>query len=88
MEEAVRSYDRYVVCLEKATEDCRGSILSLVGKAIAAYENRAPGLRHGIALDRHLTVILSQTDSAKPFCSIYFNLHSPYHKRVTKGSGT
>jgi hypothetical protein len=39
-------------------------------------------LRHGIALDKYMTVILSQSDGPRPFCGIYFNLHSPYQKPV------
>jgi hypothetical protein len=39
-------------------------------------------LRHGIALDKHLTIILSQNDGARPLCGIYFNLHSPYQKQA------
>lgn len=80
--EAVRTYDRHVVSLEKCTEEFQHIVLSLVTKAITAYENRAPGLRHGIALDKHVTVILSQTESARPMCGIYFNLYSPYHKKA------
>lgn len=76
---AVRAYDRHVVCLEKDSETCEASLHSLMKKAIGAFENRAPGLRHGIALDKHLTVILSQTDGDRPLCGIYFNLHSPHH---------
>jgi len=82
-QEALKAYEKYVVCLEKTSEDCNASILSLLEKAIKAYENRGPGLRHGIALDKHITVILSQSDSDLPFCAIYFNLHTPYHKRGT-----
>jgi len=37
--------------------------------------------RHGIALDKHVTVILSQSDAERPLCGIYFNLHSPYQKQ-------
>jgi len=37
-------------------------------------------MRHGIALDKEITIILSQGDGAKPLCGIYFNLHSPYRK--------
>jgi len=51
-----------------------------MGKAIQAYVNRAEGLRHGIALDRQVTIILSETDGPRPVCGIYFNLHSPYRK--------
>lgn len=79
--EALRNYDKYVVCLDKATEDCRASLVSLMEKAINAFETRAPELRHGIALDRQVTIILSQSDSDRPLCGIYFNLHSPYQRR-------
>ena len=81
LEEAIRNYDRYVVCLDKATEDCQASLSSLLAKAITAYQNRAPELRHGIALDRQVTIILSQSDSERPLCGIYFNLFSPYHRQ-------
>ena len=40
------------------------------------------GLRHGIALDNQVTIILSQGDEARPLCGIYFNLHSPYQKNA------
>ena len=56
----------------------------MLEKAIKAFETRAAGLRHGIALDGHVTIILSETDAAKPLCGIYFNLHSPYHKAGAK----
>jgi len=79
--EAVRVYDRHIVSLEKPTEDFHQILLSLVVKAIKAYTERGPNLRHGIALDKHVTVILSQSDSARPMCGIYFNLHSPYQKK-------
>jgi len=49
-------------------------------KANKAYENRGAGTRHGIALDKQVTVILSQSDGPRPLCGIYFNLHSPYQK--------
>lgn len=79
--EAMRNYDKYVVCLEKTGEDVERALQSLVEKAIKAFENRATGLRHGIALDRQVTVILSQTDGERPLCGIYFNLSSPYHRQ-------
>jgi hypothetical protein len=78
--EAIKAFDRHVVCLEKAPEDFTTSLASLVQKAIKAYEHRGPNLRHGIALDKQVTVILSQGDTARPLCGIYFNLHSPYQK--------
>jgi hypothetical protein len=53
-----------------------------VAKAIKAYETRGTGLRHGIALDRQVTVILSQSEGPLPLCGIYFNLHSPYQKNT------
>jgi len=55
---------------------------SLMEKAIKAYQDRAPSLRHGIALDKQVTIILSQTENERPLCGIYFNLSSPYHKKT------
>lgn len=80
--EATRQYDRFVVCLDKPTEDFTRSLRSLVEKAITAYVTRAAGLRHGIALDRHVTVILSESGEERPLCGIYFNLASPYQRRT------
>ena len=77
---SVKAYDRFVVCLEKPPEDFEATLNSLMAKAIKAYETRGEGLRHGIALDKQVTVILSQGDDAIPLCGIYFNLHSPYQK--------
>jgi hypothetical protein len=78
--EALKAYDRYVVCIDKTPEEFQASLLSLLNKAIKAYETRGPQLRHGIALDRQVTVILSQNEGPRPLCGIYFNLHSPYQK--------
>ena len=79
---AVKTYDKFVVCLDKTTDDFEASLGSLMGKAILAYESRGAGLRHGIALDNQVTIILSQSDEARPLCGIYFNLHSPYQKNA------
>ena len=79
---AVKTYNKFVVCLEKTPEDFEASLTSLMGKAIMAYESRGAGLRHGIALDNQMTVILSQGDDERPLCGIYFNLHSPYQKNT------
>ena len=81
MAEALKAYDKFVVCVDKGPEDCERSLSSLMEKAIKAYENRGPHLRHGIALDKHVTIILSQTENDRPLCGIYFNLHSPYQKK-------
>ncbi len=78
--EAMKAYDRHVVCLEKVPDEFHSTLISLLNKAIKAYESRGPQLRHGIALDRQVTVILSQNDGPRPLCGIYFNLHSPYQK--------
>lgn len=80
IQEALRAFDRCVICLEKAPEDCAEALRRLLRKAIDAYETRAPHLRHGIALDGQITIILSQADGDRPLCGIYFNLHSPYRK--------
>lgn len=79
--EAMRMYDRYVICIDKTPEEFEATIISLLHKAIKAYEGRGPHLRHGIALDRHVTVILSQNEKSRPLCGIYFNLHSPYQRQ-------
>jgi len=78
---ARKAFERYVVCLEKTPEDCLAALHSLLEKAIKAYEGRAPGLRHGLALDRHLTIILSQNETDRPHCAIYFNLFTPYSRK-------
>ena len=78
IESAMKSYDRHIVCLFKTPDECLEAIERLMLKSIKAYENRAGGMRHGIALDKEITIMLSQSDREKPFCAIYFNLHSPY----------
>ena len=79
---AVKTYDKYIVCIDKIPEDLVVSLNSLMIKAIKAYENRGEGMRHGIALDKQVTIILSQCDEERPLCGIYFNLHSPYQKNA------
>lgn len=79
--EALKAFEKYIVCLDKTPEECQSSLQSLMEKAIKAYQNRGPNLRHGIALDKQVTIILSQTESDRPLCGIYFNLSSPYHKK-------
>jgi hypothetical protein len=79
---AIGAYEKYVVCLNKTPDEFEAALMSLMEKAIKAYQGRAPDLRHGIALDKHVTVILSQNDGPRPLCGIYFNLHSPYQKHL------
>lgn len=79
---AAKAYDKYVICIDKTPEDFEASLASLMAKAIKAYESRGEGFRHGIALDKQVTIILSQCDEARPMCGIYFNLHSPYQKNA------
>ena len=76
----MKAYDLYVICIDKTPEEFEASLKSLMAKAIKAFESRGPQLRHGIALDKQVTVILSQSDTPRPLCGIYFNLHSPYQK--------
>ena len=80
--EALRAYDRHIVCIDKTPDDCKAALISLMDKAIRAYISRGPHLRHGIALDKQVTIILSQTENERPLCGIYFNLHSPYKKKA------
>jgi hypothetical protein len=79
---AMKAYEKYIICVDKTPEDFEISLQSLIKKAITAYENRAAVMRHGIALDKFVTVILSQSDEERPMCGIYFNLHSPYQKNA------
>jgi hypothetical protein len=79
--EALKVYDRHIICIDKTPEECKQALIALMDKAIKAYVSREPHLRHGIALDKQVTVILSQTEIDLPLCGIYFNLHSPYKRK-------
>ena len=81
--EALKQYDRTVVCLDKLPDSFEFTLQSLVQKAITAYVQRKSDQRHAIALDRYVTVIITQTDD-NPMCGIYFNLSSPYQKLIKK----
>jgi hypothetical protein len=83
---ALGAFEKYIVCLEKTPEDCAHSLERLMAKAIKAYVNRGPNLRHGIALDRQVTIILSQSEDEGPLCGIYFNLHTPYQTNKTQAA--
>ena len=63
-------------CTDPVEEDLRQ------GNPVLRVLNHYCGVqRHGIALDKFVTVILSQSDEEqRPMCGIYFNLHSPYQK--------
>jgi hypothetical protein len=80
--DAMKAYEKYIICINKTPEDFEAALISLLNKAIKAYESRGPDLRHGIALDKQVTVILSQGDGPRPLCGIYFNLHSPYQRQA------
>ena len=82
MAAAAQAYDKYVICIGKTPDEFDAALASLMHKAINAYEHRPDGMRHGIALDSQVTIILSQSDSDRPLCGIYFNLHSPYQKNA------
>ena len=84
MAQALKAYELYVVSIDKTPEEFQASLVSLLIKAIKAFESRGPHLRHGIALDKCVTVILSQNDDRRPLCGIYFNLHSPYQKQASQ----
>ena len=81
---ALQAFDNYIICIDKTPDDCASSLHSLMQKAIKAYNNRGEGMRHGIALDNQITIILSQSTDELPLCGIYFNLHSPYKKPTAK----
>lgn len=75
---AVKAFDRCVVSLDAPPVDFATTLPGLVRKAIAQFEKRAPGMRHGIVLNRHVTVMVSD-HHGRVLCNIYFNLHSDYH---------
>jgi hypothetical protein len=79
--EAMRAYEKYIICIDKPPEEFEVAITSLLSKAIKAYEGRGSDLRHGIALDKQITIILSQSDGPRPLCGMYFNLRSPYQRQ-------
>ena len=79
---AVKAFNKYIICIDKTPEDFEASLATLMTKAIKAYEGRPAGMRHGIALDKHVTIILSQSDGERPLCGVYFNLHSPYQRKA------
>jgi hypothetical protein len=79
---ALKAFEKFIICLEKSPQEFEEALRSLMKKAIRAYETRGEGMRHGIALDGQITVILSQSDTERPLCGIYFNLHSPYQKQA------
>src|SRR5262245_32442152 len=81
MAPARKSYEQYVICIDKTPKEFQASLIPLVIKAIKAFESRGPQLHHGIALDKHMTVLFSQSDGPRPLCGIYFNLPSPYQKQ-------
>jgi hypothetical protein len=82
IQEALKAFERHIICIDKTPEECRAAVGSLMDKAIRAYLSRGPHLRHGIALDKQVTIILSQTENDRPLCGIYFNLHSPYKRKA------
>ena len=81
--DAMKTYDKYVVCIDKTPDQLGESLSRLMVKAIKAYVERGPNMRHGIALDKEVTVILSQSETERPLCGIYFNLHTPYRKSAS-----
>lgn len=88
MAEALKTFEKYVICLDKTPEQCQEALSSLMAKAIKAYLNRGANLRHGIALDQHTTVMISQSEGERPLCGIYFNLYTPYKKAAEKSKKT
>jgi len=64
----VASFDKFIVCIDKTPEECRASLVSL-RKSHQDLRERGPILRHGIALDCQLTIILSQTEHERPLCA-------------------
>jgi hypothetical protein len=78
MVDAVKRYNRFIVSLGRSPDEFLTTLVLLMGKAIIEYESR-PDLSRGAAVARDVTVILSRREGKeRPFCNIYFNLHSDY----------
>ena len=45
MVEALKLYEKHVVCIDKTPDECQESMVRLMEKAIKAYETRGPHLR-------------------------------------------
>jgi hypothetical protein len=43
--EALKAYDKHVVCIDKTPEECTQALMALMDKAIRAYVSRGPHLR-------------------------------------------
>ena len=44
--EALKHYEKHIVCIDKTPDECQESMTRLMEKAIKAYLNRGPHLRH------------------------------------------
>ena len=44
IEDAMRMYDKYVICIDKTPDEFEAALVSLKNKAIKAYEGRGPQL--------------------------------------------
>jgi len=82
--EAFTNYNKYVICLNKTNEQFTKSLISLLTKAIKAYNERGDK-KNGIALDKFMTVTLTENEKEElPTINIYFNLYSDYAKKQNK----
>jgi len=84
IQKAIATYEKYVVCLGYTPEEFAQGVRRLVAQALKVFENREPGLRHGFALNEFVTVIISQSETDRPYCGIYFNLFSPYTAQLRR----
>jgi hypothetical protein len=79
MADAMKRYNTFIVSLGRSPDEFLRTLFILVHHAIDEYESRPPGLSRGMAVARDVTVILSRrAGKARPFCNIYFNLHSDH----------
>jgi hypothetical protein len=81
--EAVKAYDKFIVCLNRTPEEFKKRLDRSVAKAMETFNNRPEGTRMGINTDEFVTVhILLPTGAETPVCGIYFNLSSPFTEAV------
>lgn len=83
--EATAAYSKYIVCLERPeAERC---VTALIDRAVAAFEKKPEGAKHGIAFDHLITVFISERAGSEPSCAVFFNLSTPWrieHAQATK----
>ena len=81
---AVKAFDKYIVSLEKSPEELRLP-RSVMAEGARRLRELCPGMRHGLALDKQVTIILSQRHRAPAEWHL-FQFNCPYQKNALPGT--